>query len=347
MTFLINRILIVGLGSMGLKHLKIARKLFPNAQILVLRHRQTEIIPDYADQCISSIDEAIFFAPQIAIICNPAVYHLSIAQELALIGTHLFIEKPLSYSSEGVDQLIETCKKKKAILMTGYNLRKKPSLIYFRNLLKDKKIGEILSFRSEVGQYLPSWRPESDYRVGVSARKNLGGGVLLELSHELDYLRWIFGDVEWVRATISKQSSLEIDVEDSAHMILGISSKIANHELIGTLNMDFVRHDYTRICTAIGSKGSLKWNGDKGEVSLFDESTKNWSVLFSPDSSEDETYEAEWQELTNCVITGDFSTVSGEDGLRVLEIIEAARASAPTGMQVSVSKTTNSDSMRT
>jgi len=347
MTVLINRILIVGLGSMGLKHLKIARDLFPNAKILVLRHRQTEIIPDYADDCISLIEEAIFFAPQIAIICNPAAYHLSIAQELAQIGTHLFIEKPLSYSSEGVDQLIDTCKRKKAILMTGYNLRKKPSLIYFRNLIRDKKIGEILSFRSEVGQYLPSWRPESDYRIGVSARKNLGGGVLLELSHELDYLRWIFGEVEWVRATLSKQSSLEIDVEDSAHMILGISSKKANHELIGTLNMDFIRHDYTRICTAIGSKGSLNWNGNKGEVSLFDESTKNWSVLFSPGTSEDETYEAEWQELINCVITGNVPTVSGEDGLRVLEIIEAAQASASTGMQVSVSNMTNSDSMRT
>ena len=347
MTVLINRILIVGLGSMGLKHLKIARDLFPNAKILVFRHRQSETIPHYADGCISSKEEAIFFAPHIAIICNTAVYHLSIAQELALIGTHLFIEKPLSHSSEGVDQLIETCKRKKAILMTGYNLRKKPSLVYFRNLISDKKIGEILSFRSEVGQYLPSWRPESDYRVGVSARKNLGGGVLLELSHELDYLRWIFGEVEWVRATLSKQSSLEIDVEDSAHMILGISSKKANYELIGTLNMDFIRHDYTRICTAIGSKGSLNWNGNKGEVSLFDERTKNWSVLFSPDTSEDETYEAEWQELINCVITGNVPTVSGEDGLRVLEIIEAAQASASTGMQVSVSNMTNSDSMRT
>ena len=345
MTTVINRILIVGLGSMGVRHLKIARNLFPKAKILVLRHKQMEPIPEFADGCIASTEEAIFFAPQIAFICNPTAYHLLISQELALIGTHLFIEKPLSFSSEGVGTLIETCKSKKTILMTGYNLRKMPSLIRFRELLNDKIIGEILSFRSEVGQFLPSWRPDSDYRVGVSARKELGGGVLLELSHELDYLRWIFGEVEWVRATLSHQSSLEIDVEDSAHMTLGFSSKRSGHELIGTLNMDFIRHDHTRICTVIGSSGSLKWDGNKDEVSLFQDKNKNWSILFSHDNNKDETYEAEWRELINCITTGDTPKVSGEDGLRVLEIIEAARTSSSTGAQVSVSDTTNVDSI--
>ena len=78
----------------------------------------------------------------------------------------------------------------------------------------------IRRLRCEIGQYLPLWRPGSDYRLGVSANRALGGGVLLELSHELDYLRWIFGDVDWVQASLERQSALEIDVEDTAHLLL-------------------------------------------------------------------------------------------------------------------------------
>ena len=117
--------------------------------------------------------------------------------------------------------LINICQSKKIALMTAYNLRFQPSLQEFRKQIKQQRIGKILSVRVEVGQYLPNWRPESDYRKGVSAQKKLGGGVLLELSHEIDYISWIFGDYKWVKAHISKQSNLEIDVEDTAYLLLG------------------------------------------------------------------------------------------------------------------------------
>ena len=70
------------------------------------------------------------------------------------------------------------------------------------DLMQNKIVGKILSVRCEVGQFLPSWRPNIDYRESVSARKALGGGALLELSHEIDYLMWIFGDIDWVKATL-------------------------------------------------------------------------------------------------------------------------------------------------
>ena len=110
---------------------------------------------------------------------------------------------------------------KKSTLMVGYNLRYMKSLIKFREILSKKKIGKILSVRSEVGSYLPSWRKDTDYKKSVSAKKKLGGGVLLELSHDIDYLFWLFGKVEWVSATIYKQSNLKIDTEDTAIITLG------------------------------------------------------------------------------------------------------------------------------
>ena len=167
---MINRVLIVGLGSIGQRHLRLARSLLPYADIRALRRQATSEIPEYANGCFSSLDEAISFAPQIAVIANPAPFHIFSAQNLAEVGAHLLIEKPLSDSTNGVLQLINTCDKQDTLLMVGYNLRFLTSLLHFREKLKDSVIGKVLSVRCEVGQYLPSWRPNIDYRNSVSAQ---------------------------------------------------------------------------------------------------------------------------------------------------------------------------------
>jgi predicted dehydrogenase len=330
---LISRILIVGLGSAGTRHLQLAREHFPNAKIKVLRQRAQSAIPQFSEGCFSTMEEAIQFAPQIAIIANPSTFHIHVAQELAQAGVHLLVEKPLSSSLEGVADLIATCKAHNSALMIGYNLRFSPSLESFRKLLSEGIIGELLSVRCEVGQYLPSWRPESDYRKGVSAKKELGGGALLELSHEIDYLRWIFGEVEWIRATLSQQSELEIDVEDSAHLTMGFFPNSGGRQLVGTLNLDLIRHDHTRTCTVIGETGTLRWNGLTGEVELFEEGAPRWKKLYGHPPQRDETYRAEWQDFVDSIQDNRIPFVTGDDGLRVLEIIEAARMSANMGTQ--------------
>jgi predicted dehydrogenase len=333
---LIKRILIVGLGSIGMRHLRLARELFPNADIRVLRHQAANEIPEFSNGCFSSIEEAIAFAPQIAVIASPAPFHIVTAQALAEVGVHLLIEKPLSVSLDGITQLLETCHKQGTVLLTGYNLRFLQSLQRFRDLLGEGVIGKILLVRCEIGQYLPSWRPDSDYRQGVSARRELGGGALLELSHELDYLRWIFGEVDWVKATLSHQSSLEIDVEDTAHLTLGFVPTADGHQLIVAVNLDFIRHDTIRLCTAIGENGSLRWNGLTGGVALYGAGAKEWRELFSHPHQPDESYLAEWKNFIACVTEHQIPLITGEDGLKVLEIIEAARISATSGGQVPV-----------
>jgi predicted dehydrogenase len=331
---LIKRILIVGLGSIGKRHLRLARDLLPKADIRVLRHQAANEIPELSNGCFSSIEEAIAFDPQIAVIASPAPFHIVTAQVLAEAGVHLLIEKPLSASLDGVTQLLETCHKQGTVLLTGYNLRFLPSLWRFRDLLGEGVIGKVLSVRCEIGQYLPTWRLDSDYRQGVSARREMGGGVLLELSHELDYLRWIFGEVYWVKATLSRQSSLEIDVEDTVHLKLGFAPTVNGHQLISSVDLDFIRHDTTRICVAIGEKGSLRWNGLTGGVELYEAGAKEWSELFRHPHQCDDSYLAEWQDFIACVIEHKKPLTAGEDGLKVLEIIEAARTSAESGCQV-------------
>lgn len=333
---LIDRILIVGLGSIGRRHLRLARELFPSADIRVLRHQESTSIPEYSNGCFSEMDRAVEFAPQIAVIANPSPFHVLSAQRLVDASAHLLVEKPIADSVDGIAQLFDSISERGTVFLTGYNLRFLPSLQKFRYLLGANEIGKILSVRCEIGQYLPSWRPDADYRQSVSARRELGGGALLELSHEIDYLRWIFGEVDYVNAAISRQSDLDIDVEDTAHLILGFAAREGGRRLIGTLNMDFIRHDTTRVCTAIGENGSLRWNGLSGVVEKFGVGEKGWCELFRHQHQRDDSYLAEWRHFLACINERNKPLITGEDGLRVLQIIDAARTASRTGCRVQV-----------
>ena len=335
---MVSRILIVGLGSAGSRHFRLARELFPEAEIRILGNRGSKVDLKYAVNFMNSAEEAIQFAPQIGVIANPSTHHLPIALALADLGTHLLIEKPLSASLVGIQKLIAVCKSKQSVLMVGYNLRFSRSLLHFFQLVKSDYIGEIFSVRCEVGQYLPYWRPDTDYRKGVSANQALGGGVLLELSHEIDYLQWIFGEIDWVNASLSRQSLLEIDVEDSAHLIMGFKSHSENQQLIATLSLDFIRQDQTRYCLAIGDKGSLRWDGINGQVSVLEKGESEWKLLFKSEPANEDTYMVEWLTFIEKVRNLSISSEQGLLEIGVLEVIESARLSSKRKAQVCVSE---------
>jgi len=324
---MINRILIVGIGSIGERHLRIARDLFPIADIRVLRHKTCSKPPNHSDGCFSNIKKACGFFPEIAIISTPSPFHIHIAMNLVSIGCHLLIEKPLATNTNGVSDLIDAAYKNNVIIQVGYNLRFHTSLIQFRKLIHEGKIGRVLSVRAEVGQYLPLWRPGSDYRSGVSARKDLGGGVLLELSHELDYLRWIFGEAILLGAVLGNQSDLELDVEDSAFVTLQFSSNNSQPGPIASLCMDFIRHDTTRTCVAIGSEGTLKWDAVDGVVEYWQPGASKWTTIFRHPTQRDDTYRSEWQHFLDCIENKTSPLVTADDGLAVIKMIEAARIS--------------------
>ena len=164
----------------------------------------------------------------------------------------------------------------------------------------------------------------------MSARRFLGGGVLLELSHELDYLRWIFGEVNWVKAVLAKQSNLEIDVEDTAFLILGLVQQSSKKNLICSVDLDFIRHDTTRLCTAIGEMGSLRWNGLTGQIALYEAGGKDWRELFHIPHLRDDSYLAELSCFIDCVVNNKIPPISGKDGLEVMKIIDAAYKSGLT-----------------
>jgi predicted dehydrogenase len=332
-----DRILIVGLGSIGKRHARVLKQLRPECEIIALRHKGIPDIPESGiDHYVSNIDDALQLNPQLAVIANPASHHVATAMPLAEAGVHLLVEKPISSMAGDVPALIEICRRRNIILMAAYNMRFLPSMQRFRQLVQERRVGHVLSVRAEVGQYLPSWRPGTDYRANVSAQAALGGGALLELSHEIDFLRWIFGEIDWVNAALLRQSTLEIDVEDTVHLILGFHASTDHGPLVASLDIDFVRHDTARSCIAIGETGSLRWNALEGKVELYEAGGTAWQVLEECPAQRDDSYLAEWRHFLGCVETGTTPMITGEDGLAVLRVIEAARASSAAGAVVIV-----------
>jgi predicted dehydrogenase len=184
-----------------------------------------------------------------------------------------------------------------------------------------------LFFEGVVGQYLPSWRNNRDYKNTVSASRAKGGGVLRELSHEIDYLRWIFGDYVWVSARIGRLSNLDIDVEDTACLSLGLRNYGFEKELMGTLTLDFIRPDSRRNCIVVCEHGSLKWDGLAGTVSEFCSKAGIWVERCCYPNDISNSYAAQIADFLNDkeVQRADACDVHG--GKAILQLIEAAEAS--------------------
>jgi predicted dehydrogenase len=130
-----------------------------------------------------------------------------------------------------------------------------PGLQKVKELLGQKAIGEVISVNAQVGQYLPDWRPAEDYSKGMSARKETGGGVMLDLVHEFDYLLWLIGSVVTVACQYRNSGALNIETEDVADVLLKFVSGVT-----GTIHLDYLQQKLVRNCLFTGSKGSITWN---------------------------------------------------------------------------------------
>ena len=220
--------------------------------------------------------------------------------------------------------------------MVGYNLRFTSSLQEFAGVLAGGRIGRPLTVRAEVGQNLAAWRPHMDYRSTVSAQKSLGGGVLLELSHEIDYLTWLFGQATKVSSTVAKASGMDIDVEDMAHILIEWSGA-DTEPTYGTLVMDFFRHDPLRYCHVVAEKGSLRWDCLENTVTLYCAQKKRWETIYNGQEEVSDSYKAELIHFVECIAKADRPIVTGQDGRRVLQFIDAVRRSAKMNSEIIVS----------
>ena len=327
-----RRFLIVALGSAGRRHLSVVRRVLPDTEIAVLRRPQSHgDIPDGVVH-FDSLDAACAFAPEAAVIASPAPFHVETATRLAETGAHLLIEKPIANHMDGVDALLTTAAARHVVVQVGYCLRFDPSLVAAHAAVASGGIGRVLKIRAEVGHYLPDWRPGADYRDGVSAQASLGGGVLLELSHEIDYVRWFGGEVETIRARTARLGELEMDAENCADLLLDHAGGVRS-----SVHLDMLQRRPTRHCRIVGTEGTVEWDGIAHAARLFRAGTGDWQTLsVMNDMTLDRMAEAQFRHFLDCIRTGARPLVDGESGRATLAVSLAARRAAAEGCTIRI-----------
>jgi predicted dehydrogenase len=318
---------VVGFGSIGKRHVR---------NLLALDEKNVLVFDPRADRraeaealgvsTTAALEILLDVRPEAVLVTSPSKMHVAHALAAAERGCHLFIEKPVADEHiDALDQLIATVARQSLTTLVGCNLRFHPALVRAKELLGRGRVGRICSARAEFGQYLPDWHPWEDYRQGYSARKDLGGGVILDAIHEIDYVRWLLGEVTSVAALAGHLSHLEIDTEDTASILLRFESGA-----FGEVHLDYVQRTYTRSCQIVGDEGTLAWAfGDGGKVRLFEARTKAWEELPPREGWEPNAmYVDEMRHFLACLRGEERPQQDIAEAMRVLDLALAAKKSA-------------------
>lgn len=270
-----KNIAVVGLGNIAARHRRNLKSLFPQAKVYAISasgRKVTGTIID-CDEVASSIEQLTGIV-DMAVIASPAPCHAAHAIPFIAANIPVLIEKPIVVSEEDAQRLLEASKKYKTPLAVGYCLRYLPSALVTHRALEEELAGLLLNARISIGQYLPDWRATKDYRDSVSASKALGGGVLLELSHEFDYARWMMGELRVHSAIIRNSGTLGIDVEDLVDVVA-----LTERQAVVHLHLDFLQRKAHRQCDFIGTKGRIEWDLILNQVLLHTD--KRTEVLYA------------------------------------------------------------------
>ncbi len=324
-----KKYLFAGCGSIGRRHIQNLKHLQPEAQILTYRVRGEslgEFELKYSLINYKDFAEALAAKPDAVFITNPTSLHLPLAKQAAEKGIPLFIEKPVSHTLDGVDDFIRLCEKKQLTVLLGYKMRFHPAVTTMKKLLGEGAIGRPLSIRAHYGGCLAEWHPWEDYRRMYSARKDLGGGVVLDAIHEIDYAYWLMGDAVEVKALCGQVSDLEIETEDMAEILLRFKSGA-----FGSIHLDYAQYPETRSCQIIGTTGTIEWNALKKTVELYQKETKTWKKFPEPEDWANNTmFVDEMRHFLNCLSGKEKPNHTLQDAKRVLEIaIEAKKHITP------------------
>lgn len=338
------KILVVGLGSIGQRHVRNLRAV-SNGDVeilayrcrshnLVLNHDMTllqgaTVEKTYNVQSTETLDDALAKRPDAVFITNPTSLHIPVALAAAEAGCNLFIEKPLSNSLDGLARLLALIERKNLVTLVGYQLRFHPCLRLVKELLDRQVIGSLLTVRFEVGEYLPGWHPYENYRETYAARRELGGGAILSQIHELDLLYWWFGMPRRVFALGGHWSDLEVDVEDTASMLL--ECQYAGRPLPVYVQQDFLQKPPSRTYQIIGDKGKILVDLQAAEVHLMHSESIRPEIYRFQNYQRNELFVDELKHFVACLRGKERPIVSVLDGAQSLYIALAARRSIEIG----------------
>lgn len=299
------RVLIIGLGSIAKKHIDALRVLYKELEVYALR--STADSAKYQDVInLSSLDNISTYNFDFAIISNPTAKHYETLAVFKDLNIPLFIEKPL-FGDVGEDEskLVDFYTDNLAVTYVACNLRFLSCLQEIKIILKDKRINEVNVY---CGSYLPEWRPNVDFRSVYSANKEMGGGVHLDLIHELDYLYWVLGAPIKSTASFSSKSSLEISSYDYANYLWAYNGFMAN------VVLNYFRRDAKRSFEIVCESETYRVDLLKNVI------YRNEEVIFSSDQKPSDTYLAQMRFFLTEVVGNGTNFNSIKEAYKILNL---------------------------
>lgn len=319
--------LFCGLGSIGERHLTNLLSLGETDVIAFRRNNLPLRTVKKKIETFSDLKEALKQKPDVAFITNPSAFHIPLAIKLANAGCHLFIEKPLSDNLEDVSKLERIVKKKKLIVKVGFMMRYHPAMIQIKKWLEKNEIGYPVFARISWGEYLPAWHPWENYRKSYSAKKEMGGGPINTLCHDVDLVTWLFEQPKSVFAFIGRKSSLEISTEHSAEMLLKYKNKF-----IAEVHVDFLQLPPKRTWEIVGDKGRIEFDYYKNSLVAYKLNKEKVTyrkkfIDYSKTFDRNNMFIDELKEFVKAVKSQKQSSINLHDGINNLKILSAAHKS--------------------
>lgn len=279
------KVLMIGLGSIGQRHVRnLKRVLGDQVEIIAYRVRRLQqtfsdtmqirdgvnLEDEYNIRVFDDLSLALEEKPDIVFVTNITSKHMECALEAAKAGCNLFIEKPLSHTLEGIEELQKLQKENNLHIFMGYQNRFHPCVAKLKEYLDEKAIGQVVQVEATFEERLTTMHTYEDYSTTYMALSEMGGGPVLNLQiHDLDYLQWIFGMPSKVNAVIGKNSRLKIDVED--HAVISYKTVYDGNEVSVTSVSNFLSYPPKHICEVIGDEGRIVLDFNKAEIVLYKE----------------------------------------------------------------------------
>jgi predicted dehydrogenase len=236
--------------------------------------------------------------PAAVIVAAPSNLHTQLALEAARHDCDVFIEKPLSHSLQGVEELCEEAESRDLTTMVACNMRFHPGPATVHRLMREGAVGETIALRLQTGSFLPRWRPASDYKNSYSASQEWGGAVL-DCIHEIDLALWLGGAPRLVGALCVPAHALGLETDGLCEMIL-------HHEsgACGSVHLNFVQRDYRRTCQIIGTQGTIYWDFNLRRVDVMGPDGTLAQRVDEPDGWQiNDMYVDEMKHFLECVDT--------------------------------------------
>jgi len=282
---------VIGLGSIGQRHIRNIQKLYPRASIDILTKRKSWDGLHASTRLMSS-QSAFFNTPHdVYFITNETVKHTAtLLRVLKQKPKGIFVEKPLSHSLIGLAHIRNRAKRQGIVIFVGYNLQFFKPLLKLKELLTEKVIGKVRYMRVSVGQDLRVWRT-GDYRTQYSADAQAGGGVVLDLIHDLNYPAWLIDEPLSFLVGYVGTISLPISAEDVAESIFRSPSGV-----VVSVHQDYLQNPGGRYCEIVGTKGMIIWEWPLGGISTIrvDTPPKRRTIRIAEDRNRMYTNELAW-----------------------------------------------------